>query len=77
MEIMVWAKDNNIPFGLYTCDTLFLRGRYNILKWAIENGEGWCGSSFGFWNFLDGRMGGKDEYDSMIWLVENKYIHSC
>ena len=75
MDIIVWAKNNNIPFGTYTCDVLFFRGRYNILKWAIENGEGWRGSCFGFWNFLDGRMGSGGEYESMIWLIENKYVY--
>lgn len=74
-RILKWGKKMNFNWGVYTCDTLFLRGRYTILKWAIQNGQNWNGSCHGFWNYLNGIRSPNDEYESMKWLIGNKYVY--
>ena len=64
----------NYDWGAYTCDTLYLGGKYSILKWAIINGEHWNGSCR-FWNYLNPKTLSQDDLESMHWLTEKSYIY--
>jgi len=73
-RILEWAKMMNYDWGAYTCDTLYLGGKYSILKWAIINGEHWNGSCR-FWNYLNPKTLSQDDLESMHWLTEKSYIY--
>lgn len=45
LDLLKWSNKMGYEWGDFTCDCLYMNGRYSMLKWAIDNGKYWNGSS--------------------------------